>query len=277
METEDTLDINDLEDDQEDSGSTDPSSSHSDDHTSDQSGDDNLDSHDSHDSLHHQQGARGSFGSSSKDSRRGTLGHGHGHKHDNSASSSSSANDSHHDHVKGFGNSNQLIEHSSHASRGKGKPTVSFNEVTNVLREPGAYEALATPIRDRLTGATGEDATFFKWANLTDSLLKGTGNRVLIDEVVGFTTLKDGLDAPDSITTQEINNLSGNVRKLDAGLINSKGVGGVAFAPNTAAAFTCNNVAGVYVVFNDGRPGYQQASDTLIYLKDYAFAPIGIY
>ena len=160
---------------------------------------------------------------------------------------------------------------------GAGSSISGLNVVINTSRGDGSFEALATPLRDQLTGQPGNVGTFFTWANLTDSLLKGAGRSVLWDQVVDFTSVIDGLDAPANVTTTEITSLSGSISKLAPGLINAKGVGGANFAPNTAAAFTCKGYDGVFVVFNDGVAGYQQTSDSLVHLAGYTFAPIGIY
>ena len=166
--------------------------------------------------------------------------------------------------------------------RGKGSDaraseSGSGSPVANTSRGDGSFEALATPLRDLLTGEPGDVGTFFTWTNLTDSLLKGAGRTVLWDRVVDFTSVVDGLDAPANVTTTEITALSGSVAKLVPGQIHSKGVGASNFAPNTAAAFTCKGFDGVFVVFNDAVTGYQPSSDSLIHLAGYTFAPIGIY
>ena len=162
----------------------------------------------------------------------------------------------------------------------------SLNPVSNTPRSDGSYGALATPLRDQLIGqddvigGTANSSTVFTWKSLTDSVLKGPRNSVLWDRVKGFGSL-DKLDAPATVVTREITNLSGSVDKLIAGQINAKGVGAANFAPNTAAAFSFTDKekrdTGVFVVFNDGVAGYQQKHDSLIFLSEYTFAPIHIY
>ena len=42
------------------------------------------------------------------------------------------------------------------------------------------------------------------------------------------------------------------------------------FLANSAAAFTCTGISGLFVAFNDARDGYQQNSDTLLLLQGYS-------
>lgn len=115
----------------------------------------------------------------------------------------------------------------------------------------------------------------YRWERLTDSSLKGRRNKPMWDMVTQYKP-GDLIDPPDSITTTEIYTASGNINKLNAGQINAKGVKGTAFLPHTAAAFTYNGPIeayrnGVFLVFNDHRPGYQHKTDSLIFLQGFSF------
>lgn len=176
-------------------------------------------------------------------------------------------------------------------SRGRGQgsssaakpPAVSddFNLVplTPSTVVPGTFEAIATAQRDKLTGEASGISTLFLWEQLGDSLLKGSGNRRLWDVVQGYTSGIDILYAPQTITTTAIGQSSGNISKLNAGQINAKALGGKSFLANSAAAFTCKGYAGTFVAFNDGQDGYQQNSDSLLFLEGFALAsgPITVF
>lgn len=159
-----------------------------------------------------------------------------------------------------------------------------FNVVTGT---PGADGTLleATALRDLLaplptnsdSSTTATSTRVYRWSALGDSTLKkGPRNQPNWDVVTQYQQ-GDWLDAPDSITTTQITQATGSVRKLNAGQIQAKGVGGKAFAAHTAVAFTYNgpNTAyrnGMFVVLNDGRAGYQHKTDALIFLQDFNFA-----
>jgi hypothetical protein len=174
--------------------------------------------------------------------------------------------------------------------RGKGrgkddtKPTPgaeTFNVVGSTEIPPGGtgvYEALATAQRDKLTGLlNGEKVrTTYTWLNLGDSLLKVRG-LAGYDIVENFTInntdgSSDDLFAPQSITTTSIDTSNGNIRKLVAGQITAKVLSKANFLANSAAAFTCTGFDGLFVAFNDGRDGYQQNSDALVFLQGYNIA-----
>lgn len=120
-----------------------------------------------------------------------------------------------------------------------------------------------------------QQATLYRWNSRQDSTLKGPRRSELWDVVTNYRD-GDEIDAPEGITTTEITESSGSIRKLNAGLINAKGVGGEAFAANTARAFLYTGPNkdlqdGVFVVFNDNNPGYQHRKDGLIFLKGFSF------
>ena len=157
----------------------------------------------------------------------------------------------------------------------------SFNVVDATEVPPGntgLYEGLATPLRDKLTGLFNgaKVRTTYTWRNLGDSLLSSRG-RASFDVVENFTVSKtpgesDELVAPLSITTTSIDASNGKIKKLVAGQINAKALAPARFTANSAAAFTCKGFDGLFVAFNDARDGYQQNSDTLVFLKGYDIA-----
>ena len=164
------------------------------------------------------------------------------------------------------------------ASQRSGLGTDSLNvvnatEITSV--GTGLYEGLATTQPDKLTGLfnNAKVKTTYTWANLTDSLLTVHG-RPGYDIVENFTTSNaeggsDELRAPQTITTDSITFSNGNIRKLNAGQINAKVLTKTNFLANSAAAFTCSGFDGMFVAFNDARDGYQQKTDTLLFLQGY--------
>jgi hypothetical protein len=190
------------------------------------------------------------------------------------------------DHTPGRGSSPNERGKSSERGRGNSKgssssnstPSASVGDDFNVVpltpstAVPGTFEAIATPLRDKLTGETTGISTLFLWENLRDSLLKGAGGGPLWDVVDGYTSGVDILYAPQNITTTSIDRASGSISKLNAGQINAKALGGKSFQANSAAAFTCKGYDGTFVVFNDGLKGYQQNSDTLIFLQGFNLA-----
>ena len=148
-----------------------------------------------------------------------------------------------------------------------------FNLINSTEIAPsgsGNYEAVATTQPDKLTGLFGGGPvkTAYTWLSLGDSLLKVRG-RAAYDIVDQFKS-GDVLVAPASITTTSITASNGTINKPVAGQINAKVLNKTTFLANSAAAFTCTGLDGLFVAFNDARPGYQQNSDTLLFLANYA-------
>lgn len=147
---------------------------------------------------------------------------------------------------------------------------------------PGAPAPVETtaPEADQSSGdspapAAEQQPTAYRWSSLQDSSLKGPRRSELWDVVTNYRD-GDQIDAPDTITTREITETSGSIRKLNPGQINSKGVGGEAFEANTARSFLYAGPNkglqnGVFLVLNDGRPGYQHRTDAVIFLEGFSF------
>lgn len=149
------------------------------------------------------------------------------------------------------------------------------DENKNVFEATASRDLLGPPATNDPTATSNTAGSIYRWNSLQDSKLKGPRRSVLWDVVTNYQA-GDQIDAPDSITTTEIMVASGSIRKLNAGLVNSKGLGGKNFLANTAAAFTYEGPIqayrnGVFLVLNDGRAGYQQTSDALIFLQGFSF------
>lgn len=151
----------------------------------------------------------------------------------------------------------------------------AVEEDKNVFEATASRDLLGPPATNDPTATSNTAGSIYRWNSLQDSKLKGPRRSVLWDVVTNYQA-GDQIDAPDSITTTEIMVASGSIRKLNAGLVNSKGLGGKNFLANTAAAFTYEGPIqayrnGVFLVLNDGRAGYQQTSDALIFLQGFSF------
>lgn len=162
------------------------------------------------------------------------------------------------------------------ALRDRLEPTSTTSSTEeSATQEPPVDGTMAEPASDPISTVESQ-ATVYRWESLGDSVLKGPRRSELWDVVTDFNGAADQIDAPDSITTTEITESSGSIKKLNAGQINAKGLGGDEFKADTARAFLYAGPNkelqnGVFVVFNDSRPGYQHRTDSLIFVRGFSF------
>lgn len=131
--------------------------------------------------------------------------------------------------------------------------------------------AAATPKRDLFTARDAVLSSQFQWKRLSDSLLVDQRGVEQWDVVTGFQSQSHRLKAPSSVISTRIPGITGQIAQLTPAQIASRGVGGMSFKANSAAAFTCKGYRGTFVVFNDGRDGYQALSDSVIFLAGHQF------
>jgi Calx-beta domain len=126
--------------------------------------------------------------------------------------------------------------------------------------------------KDILTGGGTADSDRFIFSRLSDSLLlepiSGTGG--YFDEITDFNN-KDRIVAPASVLTRRLTGSIGAVASIApeaiAALLTSS-----AFAANTVVVFTANSHTGSFLALNDGRAGFQDASDAVVLLRNYSIS-----
>jgi hypothetical protein len=114
--------------------------------------------------------------------------------------------------------------------------------------------------RDLLTGIR-QQRDVFVWNRLDHSLLRG------YDTITNFETT-DRIRIGSTRYRTTVERSSGWVDNLTATDINAV-LGGRRFAADSVAAFRQRGVSGSFLVINDGRAGFQAATDSLIHLTGF--------
>jgi len=117
--------------------------------------------------------------------------------------------------------------------------------------------------KDTLTGGGG--ANIFGYNALTESI------RASFDVITDFKNT-DRILAPLSVESELLTASLGSIASLAKtaveGLLTVQ-----TFTPNSVAAFTVTNQAGTFIAMNDGRAGFQQNTDSIIFLSNYSISP----
>ena len=118
--------------------------------------------------------------------------------------------------------------------------------------------------KDTLTGGGATDSDTFAYQALDESLLQS------FDVITDYKG-RDRIFVPSSLESATIDTSIGNATSLTAAAIAGV-LSTTAFAANRACAFTATGYAGTFLAFNDGRAGYQASTDSVIFLRGFAFS-----
>jgi hypothetical protein len=120
---------------------------------------------------------------------------------------------------------------------------------------------------DILTGGGSADSDLFVYNSFNESLL-GTGSS--FDVITDFNS-NDRIFVPFSVQSVRLNSSLGSISSLAAaplsGLLNA-----TTLSANSVAAFTVTGQVGTFIAMNDGRAGFQAASDAIVFLKNYSLS-----
>ncbi|MEB3316883.1 MAG: calcium-binding protein [Cyanobacteriota bacterium] len=114
--------------------------------------------------------------------------------------------------------------------------------------------------KDQLTASGGNDT--YVYTSLSDSLLAG------YDVITNYTS-GDVLARPGTGT--RLNSSSGFCLSLTAAQI-GRVLNKFSFAPNSSSAFTTSGFTGTFIAFNDQVAGFNELSDSVIYLPTYTIS-----
>jgi ELWxxDGT repeat protein len=127
--------------------------------------------------------------------------------------------------------------------------------------------------KDTLTGGGGSaDRDVFVFAQLSDSLLlePGSGTGGYFDEITDFNN-NDRILAPFSVETDMLTASVGVAASIAPNRISTL-LNNAVFAANSVVAFTVRGYAGTFIAMNDGRPGFQAATDAIVFLQNYSIS-----
>ncbi|MFN7872545.1 MAG: beta strand repeat-containing protein [Cyanobacteriota bacterium] len=126
-----------------------------------------------------------------------------------------------------------------------------FGELGNDLLIGGAG-------KDTLFG--GGDADTFALTSLTDSLLANY-------DIIGDFTISDIIDRPGLLATS-LNTSNGIASSLTASAVGSI-LNTFSFTANSSRAFITIGFSGTFVAFNDGTAGFNEFTDSIVYLPSF--------
>ena len=160
---------------------------------------------------------------------------------------------------KGKGGNNQTLDY------GDG----SFELITPTASNQGnSWKTKATGDREVFAHLTKDRKPVqYAWNKAGHSLLSKKGS-AMWDSVFNFDAEVDSLKGPSKKNKDTITDSSGTLKEaahLNQGLIN-KILGNKDFSAHDVGAFECKGFKGTFVVFNDGKAGFQESKDALVFL-----------
>ena len=114
--------------------------------------------------------------------------------------------------------------------------------------------------KDTLFGGSDTDTDTFAFASFTDSLLANY-------DVIGDFTITDIIDRP-GLLAASLNTSNGIASSLTASAVGNI-LNNFSFTSNSSRAFVAIGFSGTFVAFNDGTAGFNEFTDSIVYLPSF--------
>ena len=190
---------------------------------------------------------------------------------DDSPSASSGSDDSEDETSRSSSDQDDERGRGKGRGRGRGRSDDDLNEIVSSDnsgddREDYSHRATASSKRDSLTGQDGI-GDVFGWSSTGQSRLirKGSLN---FDTITNFESELDAIDAPGDGFKGELTGVSGSLKKLTAGQLQSRFGSRDDLPAGQVISFEVKGFDGRFLLLNDDRDGFQHKSDAVIFLKN---------